>query len=351
MLKQKLRYNYSSKTQTFGPGTTTINVTGIIDQEINGLMTVPLHNLLNNNPEFTKYKEVYQIFKIKEIGITTFPSDQLNNIPTYINMDWYGNINIDNIEYSDRSKIIFNDAIHLKTYYFKPVNMFLNGINLRYYQDTSINVPGNLRIQQMALGNYRGRVDIRVNFKIPKDSTAAKMKYSVEKKKQTAEIGTQTDEIINITQPDLRESAQKDNLNKKEPVKLKEENKVKKIINEVKKELGNRQKSQKKEEVDYDIDKEFNKVRPIQAVGQDRSQLSTSRQIATALKKVGLSLEKVKDLWNMALDDADEYGQPSQVFGEVIWDYFSEKEQMKIWNHFVEKGNDIIYEFEHLEEA
>jgi hypothetical protein len=343
VLKQKLRYNYSSKTQTFGPGTTTINVTGIIDQEINGLMTVPLHNLLNNNPEFTKYKEVYQIFKIKEIGITTFPSDQLNNIPTYINMDWYGNINIDNIEYSDRSKIIFNDAIHLKTYYFKPVNMFLNGINLRYYQDTSINVPGNLRIQQMALGNYRGRVDIRVNFKIPKDSTAAKMKYSVEKRKQTAEIGTQTDEIINTIQPDLSESTQKDNLIKKEPVKNKSVKE--KIINNVKK-LGN---DIIKSQIE-DFDKEFNKVRPIKDVGQDRSQLNTTRQIAKALKKCGYSLQKIKDLWEMSLDDDEEYGQTSQVFREVLWDFFSDKEIGQIWNKFVEKGNDIIYEFEHIDE-
>jgi hypothetical protein len=145
---------------------------------------------------------------------------------------------------------------------------------------------------------------------------------------QYVETGTQTDDI-----PEKKEE-------KKEEKKKEAKKKV------VKKKLSNDIIKAHFEEFDAD----FNKVRPIKDVGQDRSQLSTSRQVAKALKTIGLSYKKVEDLYNIALDDYDEYGQPSQQFREVLWDYFSDKEGMEIFRKLAEQGMDVLYEYEHLED-
>jgi hypothetical protein len=166
-MKQKLLYNFSSKLQSLGPGSSVINITSHIDQDVTGLSHVYLPTLIGNSKEWKKYKDDYQLYKIEQIAVTIYPNDALDNEPTYINLDWFGNIDsADGIKYSDSTKIVYNDLKKIKSFFFKPPNILMDNMLLRKFNKTTTIPTASVYFLQTS-GKLRGRIDIRIVFKVP----------------------------------------------------------------------------------------------------------------------------------------------------------------------------------------
>lgn len=168
-LKKKLLYNFSSKVQSLGPGSCVINITGHIDQTVAGLTYINLRQLINASYEWSSYVDRYKLYKIEQIAVTIYPNDQLDNSPTYINLDWFEAVNtIDGLPMLDNSKIVYNDLKKPKTFFFKPPNMVLDGGNPRKFNVMTYEPVAKLYFQQND-GTLRGRVDARIVFKVPSE--------------------------------------------------------------------------------------------------------------------------------------------------------------------------------------
>jgi hypothetical protein len=119
--------------------------------------------------EWKKYKDEYMLYKIEQIAVTIYPNDALDNEPTYINLDWLRTsteVTADGIKYSDSTKIVYNELKKPKTFFFKPPNLIVNGIQLRKFNRTN-NIPTAALYFYQTSGALRGRVDVRVVFKVP----------------------------------------------------------------------------------------------------------------------------------------------------------------------------------------
>jgi len=169
-LKRKIMYNYSSRLQSLGPGMTVVNLTTEINEaEMSGLSYIEIDQLIRGNGEYQRLYQRYCLSKIEEIAVTIYPNDNLNNIPTFVNLDWFECLDtMQAIQTVDRTKIVYNDLKKPKTFFFKPPNMIINGVNYRQYINNLTNpvYQGNLNFVQ-ASGTLRGRVDVRVTFRVP----------------------------------------------------------------------------------------------------------------------------------------------------------------------------------------
>lgn len=170
-IRKALNYNFSTRPQTYGPGRTAINVTRRIDTEFNDVdvMNFALGSSLFTSSEFLQHKEEFKYFKIEGISITVYPNDTLNNIPTYINLEWSQDYptSYDEIVAADSTKITYNDAKSIKTYTFIPPNsQNTNYLNLRQWQvfGNEYGIYAYLSLAQQS-GNVKCRVDMRVSFK------------------------------------------------------------------------------------------------------------------------------------------------------------------------------------------
>jgi len=183
-IKRKIRYPFETNIQSFGPGETNLNITGIFTLDMS---TYQGFAYLNNqsillNDEFLNTMKNYNYYKLMMVGVTVYPNDSMNNIPCYINMQW-GDIKVDSntIKLSDSTKIIYNDSKVVKTYFFRPPNAqilnvtgdrYSNPSQYYYYSINSTNtILGTIMVQQDesddpdADNKIKIRIDWRIRFK------------------------------------------------------------------------------------------------------------------------------------------------------------------------------------------
>lgn len=171
-------YNFSSRVQTLGPGTMTINITSEISQAVSDLSFVNINDFVKNNDEFRKHKEDFKLYKIEEIAVTLFPDSTMLNEPTYINMDWFGVITtVNGLKNSDSTKIMYNSAVKPKTFFFRTPNLVYNGKNIRKFQDVDQDLYGKLYFyvgDDQSNPGFRAKIDARIVFKVPKEYVASR---------------------------------------------------------------------------------------------------------------------------------------------------------------------------------
>jgi len=204
-IKRKLNYPYRSDVQGMGPGGITLNCGARLSTDSgvpDGYYTI--RDMLNN-PECERYRQMYKAYRIKMVAITTYPNDLANNQPTYINMDWTGETDQTYLMDLDTTKIVYNDLKKPKTFYFKPPNMMINGYNYSQYTPTSqMHTLTNVaRLAIQGPSNYVGRIQVRIQFRMPKivtsTTTLKKIPFENKVKKLIKEVdkelkteGTQT---------------------------------------------------------------------------------------------------------------------------------------------------------------
>jgi hypothetical protein len=161
-----------------GQGTKVRNITYNIDQQMDGLYLLKLEDVINNSPEFIEMSSKYSIYKVESMMVSLFPNDELNNQPTYHLMDWATGLqNQDAILLADNAKIMFNDAKSVQFYTYLPPNCRLTNfanqlVNLTEFNYILIKAPGVLYFRQNGNKTLKGRIDIRVVFKMPVPSAA-----------------------------------------------------------------------------------------------------------------------------------------------------------------------------------
>lgn len=174
-MKAKINKPYKQDITGVGPGYFTINITKTILNQYSTLSYISLSSIILDSDEFMEQSGKFEIFKILLIGVTVFPNDTLDNVPTYVNFDWLSGINSENaIINSDRTKIVFNDAKEKRSFYFKPINIVLNSsstpINMAQWNLTNVaTLPGSFYFYTPRTEVILScRIDVRVLFARPK---------------------------------------------------------------------------------------------------------------------------------------------------------------------------------------
>jgi len=189
-LIKKVKYNFNSKIQKFGPVKTTVNISNSGYQNMTGDLTyIPLNTLIKNSPEWQNYAKNFSLFKIQLITVAIFPNDALDNRPTYVAMDWFSEVNdVLMLTSNDRTKIVYNDSKKVKFFNWKPINYnFTTGINdvvnLNLFNNTDSFIPGLLYFYQLN-GYIQLRIDARVVFIHPKAKINQELKLKLNKEKR-----------------------------------------------------------------------------------------------------------------------------------------------------------------------
>jgi len=180
-LKRKITYNYNSRVQTYGPNSTVINISGLINWDMSASstnFTDIVAGIVAHSDEYKKFKTDFEFIKILGIGVTIYPNDSLNNAPTYIDLDWTGAQHDENdITGSDRAKIIYNDLKKQKTFYYRPPDV----ITADSFNPRRFNLISNFEYSSIVLsvvqdgGDLKGRIDTRVCFRGPVTPTSSMM--------------------------------------------------------------------------------------------------------------------------------------------------------------------------------
>jgi len=202
-IRRKINYNYNTRTQTYGPNSTVINISGLVDwdmTEINKNFTDIIAGIVAHSDEYKKFKNDFQYIKILGVGVTIYPNDALNNEPTYLDIDWTGAQPEENdIVGSDRAKIVYNDYKKQKTFYFRPPDV----ITADSFNPRRFNLISNFEYSSLVLsvvqvgGRVKGRIDTRVCFRGPV-TPLNQMKFVPHlesKKKQTEKKEIKKEEI------------------------------------------------------------------------------------------------------------------------------------------------------------
>lgn len=140
-----------------------------------GLSYLNLSSIISGSADWDGYSKNFRIYKIEQIAVTFYPNDALDNVPTYLVLDWFSNVfTADSIQTYDATKIVYNDQKKIKPFFFKPPNMIISGHNYRQFNETTISSlpPVKLYFYQ-ASGNMKCRIDIRMIFKVPSDYVIA----------------------------------------------------------------------------------------------------------------------------------------------------------------------------------
>jgi len=178
-INNKITYNYRGNVQTYGPGFAAVNIDYDIRRDIVGeqLLDYTIQQLLVGSDQFYKYREQYNLFKITNFYVIMFPDDNANNENTYLNVDWFNSINIDNIQSCEWSKIMYNDRKGRVTFRFKPLNMNIEQnrtpdtavVNPRQYIYTAniASYPGHIKIYHNGDTKIRCKIIFRILFRRP----------------------------------------------------------------------------------------------------------------------------------------------------------------------------------------
>jgi hypothetical protein len=180
-IKRKINYNFNSRVQTYGPNSTVINITGLIDWDMadNSFNHAELISNFILSDEFKKFENDFQFIKVLGVGVTVYPNDELNNTPTYLALDWVSNTMTEQeIVTSDKAKIVYNDAKRQKTYYFRPPDVITHD----NFNPRRFNLISNFKFSSLYLalkqdgGSLKARVDIRLCFRGPITPPSLKIK-------------------------------------------------------------------------------------------------------------------------------------------------------------------------------
>jgi hypothetical protein len=156
-----------------GQGTKVRNITYNIDETMDGLYLLKMEDVINNSPEFIEMAGKYSVYKIESMMVSLYPNDELNNSPTYQLLDWATSLQEQNaILLADNARIMFNDAKSVQFYPYIPPNCRLINFHGQLVNPTEFNYitiksPGVLYFRQNGNKTLRGRIDIRVVFKMP----------------------------------------------------------------------------------------------------------------------------------------------------------------------------------------
>jgi len=182
-INNKITYNYRGNVQTYGPGFAAVNIDYDVRRDIVGeqLLDYTIQQLLVSSDQFYKYREQYNLFKITNFYVIMFPDDNANNENTYLNVDWFNTINIDNIQTCEWSKIMYNDRKSKVVFRFKPLNMNIEQnrtpdtavVNPRQYIYTAniASYPGHIKIYHNGDTKIRCKIVFRILFRRPEPPT------------------------------------------------------------------------------------------------------------------------------------------------------------------------------------
>lgn len=221
-MNQKINYNFSSRTTTYGPGSFVLNVNKNLRYDAGAIefISYDLQNILATSQEFEQCATNFRLFKIQKVQVSVFPDDAANNENTYMNFDVFSDIDETNIETAENTKIINNELKWRKDFRFRMVNAICRvtsstfdtiNVNPRQFQPTNnYAIPGQLHFFNRGTGfKLRASVYFRILFKMP--------------------ISKSSSEVL---QPIIKK------IEKKEKNNNKIENNVKKLVEEIDKELN-----------------------------------------------------------------------------------------------------------------
>lgn len=120
-------YQYSSKTQTLGVGTTTIRVTrfyNLVPTDSVADFIIDIIDDAVSSPEFTRIADDYTYCKLQMVTITVSPRTWASSSMGYLKINWY-NSDPEDVRYDDNSKLIPTNIVKPKIYRVKPPNVLL----------------------------------------------------------------------------------------------------------------------------------------------------------------------------------------------------------------------------------
>jgi len=174
--RSKINYPNSTKVQTFGPGNFKINIEQqfVVDADAAGLYRANVAGYINDSVEFQEYSSRFMFYRVEQIGITIFPNDEIKNLETGLGIDWYNMISdAQGFLTWDSRKVIFNNNVKTKTFFFKLPNAMLEGLNsgpwnFKNYNAVNINLPGKVCLYVPGVTRVQGRIVARIAFKVPR---------------------------------------------------------------------------------------------------------------------------------------------------------------------------------------
>jgi len=174
--RKKINYPNSTRVQTFGPGSFKINIEQqfVVDADAAGLYQATVSGYINDSTEFQEYSSRFMYYRVEQIGITIFPNDSLKNLETGVGIDWYDMVtDAQGFNTWDSKKLIFNNNVKTKTFFFKLPNTMLEGLNsgpwnFRNYNKFNINLPGKVCLLIPGVARVQGRIVARIAFKVPR---------------------------------------------------------------------------------------------------------------------------------------------------------------------------------------
>jgi hypothetical protein len=237
-INRNISYQFSSKIQTLGIGSTSVKVTRFYTYKptegygdfVSYIMTDSV-----SSPEFTRIASDYNYCKLKLIVITISPRTQQTDSMNFFKVDWNNPTAID-VRYDDNSKLIYTNVTYPKIYKFEPPNILLpsgvSNYNFREWQRTNIanqSLYGFLKVTSAV--EFTFQVDTKWTFR-GLSSTAPTNRIKIERP-----LNIHND-IIDETIFDLKKIAHKldkieDDEEEEEEEKETKENKKKKNKNKV----------------------------------------------------------------------------------------------------------------------
>jgi len=175
-LSSKIKYPYSTRVQTFGPGVFKINIEQdfIIDADQEGLYLANVAGYINNAVEFQQYASRFMFYKVEQIGLTVFPNKDIENLETGLGIDWFNMVtDAQGFLTWDSKKLFFNKNIRAKTFFFRIPSTLLEGLNsgswnFRNFNAVNIKLPGKVAVYIPGVARVQGRITARVAFKVPR---------------------------------------------------------------------------------------------------------------------------------------------------------------------------------------
>lgn len=202
-VKKNIPPQYKKNIQTLGSGTTTRYVEREYELTTSATVnTVGITNIANTSNEFSYLCNTYLWFKMDYVTITIYPSSQ-NTITKWL-MNWQNDtINIDDIEFSDSTKIVQVHQFRNQYLKYRTPNAIIKTgltttetsvINYKTWISTKAllndgiyNLPGSILVKVSQGESVVFRVSLRFRFRgaiIPDSSTLMNMLSNSNKNNQ-----------------------------------------------------------------------------------------------------------------------------------------------------------------------
>jgi hypothetical protein len=334
-------------------------------------------NDLINTFEFKQLATNYRYLKIQKFVITIPPTT--NAIKLYSLLRWTDDIGNSHIENDDNTKIVQTNTVRYQFVKYKPPDLQMGNSSallpmFNYKSWCTIDdlfntniyrVPGTILLKADG-GSITIKISARCIFrgsKVPDENKLMELVNEIKQLPKTEYKKIQPNKVVELIKDinnEINDINNNNNINiNTQPLHTKCV-KGQKIVTQkqnIEKTVDHKQLLQKyhkdekavddtnKKSLDYEFDDTLPERWPIKVDDCSRPELTTTRQVAEALINIAkLPINKIESLCAIAVDDYDEYGQPSDSFLNVFRDSFTSKETSKIFDTFIEHASELVKE-------